>query len=118
MPYPKARFAKGSGVVDNSGIHKAKAGERWLAELPRFVLLFLPTYCPQANLIERAFGAGHAKCTRNPQRHRIAELVGEVAQPLASNGPWQYQLSHLSYTPAITTAVERIAKELRFSQAA
>lgn len=116
--YTKARFAKIYVVVDNSGIHKAKAVERWLAEHPRFALLFLPTYCPRANPIERAFGAVHDKCTRNHQRHRIEELVGDVAQHLASNGPWQYRLSHLSYTPEVTTAVERIAKEQRVPQAA
>jgi transposase len=50
--YPQARFTKVSVVVDNSGIHKAKAVERWLAAHPRFELLFLPTYCPKANPIK------------------------------------------------------------------
>jgi putative transposase len=118
MHYSKARFAKVYVVVDNYGIHKAKAVERWLAEHPRFVLLFLPTYCPQANPIERAFGDVHDKCTRNHQRHRIEELVGDVAQHLATNGPWQYKLSHLYYTSEVTTAVERIAKESHLLQAA
>jgi transposase len=75
-------------VVDNYGSHKAKAVERWLAAHPRFELLFLPTYCPKANPIERACGDVHDKCTRHHQRKRIEELVWDVEQHLATNGPW------------------------------
>jgi putative transposase len=116
--YPKARFDQVYVVVDNYGIHKAKAVERWLAAHPRFTLLFLPTYCPKANPIERAFGDVHDKCTRNHQRKGIEELVGDVAQHLSTNGPWQYKLSHLYYTPEVTTAVARITKEQQLRQAA
>lgn len=116
--YPKARFDKVYVVVDNYGIHKAKAVEQWLAAHPRFALLFLPTYCPQANPLERAFGDVHDKCTRNHQRTRIEELVGDVAQHLSTNGPWHYKLSHLYYTPEVTTAVERIANEQQLPHAA
>jgi transposase len=116
--YAKARFSKVYVVVDNYGIHKAKAVERWLAEHPRFELLFLPTYCPQANPIERAFGDVHDKCTRNHQRKRIEDRVRDVEDHLATNGPWRYSLSHLYFTPDVTAAVERITKEHRFPQAA
>jgi putative transposase len=50
--YPPAQFTTVYVVVDNYAIHKAKAVTRWLAAHPRFTLLFLPTYCPQANPIE------------------------------------------------------------------
>jgi hypothetical protein len=80
-------------------------------------LLSLPTYCPKADPIERAFGDVHAKCPRNHQRKRIEALVGDVAQHLSTNGPWQYKLSRLYYTPEVTTAVERIAKEPPLRQA-
>jgi transposase len=116
--YPKARFDKVYVVVDNYGIHKAKAVERWLAAHPRFELLFLPTYCPQANPIERAFGDVHDKCTRNHQRKRLEELVGDVEHHLLTNGPWPYKLSHLYYTPEVTAAVAHLTKEPPFSQAA
>jgi putative transposase len=116
--YPKARFDKVYVVVDNYVIHKAKAVEQWLAAHPRFTLLFLPTYCPQANPIERAFGDVHDKCTRNHQRQRIEELVRDVEQHLATNGPWRYQLSHLYYSPEVTTAMNRLVNEQQFSQAA
>jgi putative transposase len=115
---PKARFDKVSVVVDNYGIPKAKAVAQWLAAHPRFALLFLPTYCPQADPIERAFGEVHDKCTRNHQRHGIEELGGDVEQHLATNGPWPYKLSHLYYTPEVTTAVNRLVKEQPFPQAA
>src|SRR5262249_35982682 len=116
--YPKARFDKVYVVVDNYGIHKAKAVARWLAAHPRFRLLFLPTYCPQANPIERAFGDVHDKCTRNHQRNRIEELVKDVEQHLSTNGPWPYTLSCLYYTPEVTTAVHQLTKEQQFLQAA
>jgi transposase len=116
--YPEARFDKVSVVVDNYGIHKAKAVARWLAEHSRFEVLFLPTYCPQANPIERAFGDVHDKCTRNHQRRRIEELVTDVECHLLANGPWQYKLSQLYYTQAVTAAVARIANERAFQQAA
>lgn len=38
-------------VVDNYTIHKTKAVSDWLADHPRFELLFLPSYCPQSNLL-------------------------------------------------------------------
>lgn len=116
--YSKARFDKVYVVVDNYGIHKARAVEQWLAGHPRFTLLFLPTYCPQANPIERAFGDVHDKCTRNHQRKRLEELVGDVEQHLSTNGPWQYQLAHLYYTPAVTAAVACLAKDQQLPQAA
>ncbi len=71
-------------------------------------MLFLPTYCPQANPIERAFGEVHGKCTRNHTRKQIRTLVGDVEQHLAVNGPWPYRLSELYYTPEVTAAVEAL----------
>jgi len=116
--YPKVQFAKVYVVVDNYGIHKAKAVERWLAAHPRFALLFLPTYCPKANPIERAFGDVHDKCTRNHRRKRIEELVWDVERHLLTNGPWKYKLSQLYYTPEVTAAVERLTTEQQLQQAA
>jgi putative transposase len=116
--YPPAQVTKVSVVVDNYGIHKAKAVERWLVAHPRFELLFLPTYCPQANPIERAFGDVHDKCTRNHQRKRLADLVWDVEQHFSTNGPWHYQLSQLYYTPEVTAVVECLTQEQQLQQAA
>ena len=98
-------------VVDNYKIHKAKAVEQWLAAHPRVTLLWLPTYCPRANPIERAFGDVHDCCTRNHQRKRLPDLVADVEDHLRLNGPWHYKLSELYYEPAVTAAVEKIAAE-------
>ena len=76
-------------------------------------LLFLPTYCPRANPIERAFGDVHDCCTRNYQRQRLSDLVADVEDHLHLNGPWKYKLSDLYYEPAVTAVVEKIASEKR-----
>jgi transposase len=106
--YPASAFARLSLVVDNSKIHYAGEVEKWLAAHPRFELLYLPTYCPRANPIERAFGDVHDKCTRNHTRKRMWRLVRDVEQHLAVNGPWPYALSELYYTPEVTAAAEAL----------
>jgi len=105
-------------VVDNYKIHKAKAVEQWLLRHPRFELIYLPTYCPKANPIERAFGDVHDKCTRNHQRKRLRDLVGDVIKHLQVNGPWQYKLSEIYYTAEVTAAVEKLAADERLKAAA
>jgi putative transposase len=107
--YPASQFSHLYVVVDNYKIHKAHAVAPWLAAHPRFELLFLPTYCPKASPIERAFGDVHDKCTRNHKRQRLWALVGDVEEHLAVNGPWQYELSDIYYTPAVTAAVQALA---------
>ena len=85
--------------------------DQWLANHPRLTLLFLPTYCPCANPIERAFGDVHDLCTRNHTRKRLPDLVADVEAHFHVNGPWQYKLSDLYYEPAVTAAVEKLAAE-------
>jgi transposase len=107
--YLAASYTRLYVVVDNYKIHKAKAVEGWLAAHPRVTLLFLPTYCPRANPIERAFGDVHDCCTRNHQRKRLPELVADVEDHLHLNGPWKYRLADLYYEPVVTAAVEEMA---------
>ena len=109
--YPAPKYRRLYVVVDNGNIHKAKAVGQWLASHPRVQLLFLPPYCPRANPIERAFGDGHDKCTRNHTRTHLEALVEDVEQHFLKNGPWCYQLSHLYYEPEVTTAMETLAEE-------
>lgn len=106
--YPARTYSRLSVVVDNAKIHQAVAVQKWLAAHPRFELLYLPTYCPQANPIERAFGDVHDKCTRNHTRKRMWHLVQDVKQHLQVNGPWRYVLSALYYTPEVTAAVQAL----------
>jgi DDE superfamily endonuclease len=109
--YPAERYSRLYVVVDHSSTHHAKAVEPWLAAHPRFTRLWLPTYGPRANPIERAFGDVHDLCTRNHMRQRLRDLVADVEAHLHLNGPWQYQLSALYDEPAVTAAVEKIASE-------
>lgn len=106
--YPASRFSHLTVVADNAKIHQAQKVQQWLAAHPRFKLLYLPTYCPRANPIERAFGDVHDKCTRNHTRKQIWQLVQDVTQHLLGNGPWRYTLSRLYYTPEVTAAVEAL----------
>jgi putative transposase len=109
--YPAERYTRLDVVVDNYKIHKAKAVAQWLVNHPRLTLLFLPTYCPQANPIERAFGDVHDCCTRHHQRKRLSDLVADVEDHIHLNGPWLYKLSDLYYAPAVTAAVEQITAD-------
>src|ERR671929_1549672 len=109
--YPASRVTRIYVVVENYCIHKAKAVEQWIASHPRFELLWLPTYCPRANPIERVFGDVHDKCTRNHTRKRLRDLVQDVERHMQVNGPWQYNLSRLYQTPDVTAGVEQITAE-------
>ena len=106
--HPAPLYTHLTVVVDNAKIHQAKKVQKWLAAHPRFELLSLPTYCPRANPIERAFGDVHDKCTRNHTRKQMGQLVQDVKQHLQVNGPWQYALSELYYTPEVSAAVEAL----------
>jgi transposase len=103
--HPAPLFTQLTVVVDNAQLHKAKKVQQWLTAHPRFEVLYLPTYCPRANPIERAFGDVHDNCTRNHTRKRIWHLVQDVKQHLRVNGPWRYALSELYYTPEVTAVM-------------
>lgn len=97
-------------MADNFKIHTAKAVQAWLKQHPRFELVWLPSYCPKANPIERAFGDVHDKCTRNHKRKRLPDLVVDVLRHLRVNGPWPYKLSEIYYTPEVTRAVAELQR--------
>ncbi len=88
---PVAKFTKIYVVADNYGIHKTQAVAPWLARHPRFGLVFLPSYCPRANPIERVFGDVHDKCTRNHKRD--VQSLREFRQKIAPG-------MRVSYAPA------------------
>lgn len=95
-------------VLDNYKIHKAKAVEQWLAQHPRFQILWLPSYCPQANPIERAFGDVHDKCTRNHTRCLLQWLIWDVKQHLSRNGPWRYKVPSIYYQPEVEAELSKL----------
>jgi transposase len=66
-------------ILDNYGIHRSKAVAAFLADEARRVRLhFLPSYCPQANAIEREWLDLHAAVTRNHRCTTITELLANV----------------------------------------
>jgi transposase len=105
--YPSRHFDRIYVVADNGKIHKAAAVQRWLQQHPRFVLLFLPVYCPRSNPIERCFGDLHDKVTRNHRRKRMRDLVADVERHLMQNGPWRYQLSEIYQSTDVTQALKK-----------
>jgi len=116
--YPASRYPHLYVVADNYKIHTAKAVNEWLVDHPRIQLVWLPSYCPKANPIERAFGDIHDKCTRNHQRKRLRDLVQDVLRHLRVNGPWRYRISsEVYYTPEVTRAVAELEKEANLQAA-
>jgi putative transposase len=109
--YPASAVTRIYVVVENDCLHKAQAVQQWVTSHPRLELLWLPTYCPRANPIERVFGDVHDKCSRNHQRKHLRDLVQDVEQHMEANGPWQYRLSHLYDAPEVTAVVEHRAAE-------
>jgi putative transposase len=105
-------------VADNYRIHKAKAVVAWLEKHVRVEILWLPSYCPKANPIERAFGDVHDKCTRNHTRKQLHWLIWDVKQHLANNGPWNYKLPELYYEPEVEAELAKLYSESNLKMAA
>ncbi|EJJ3927829.1 IS630 family transposase, partial [Salmonella enterica] len=75
-------------VADNYIIHKSRKVERWLEENPKFRLLFLPTYSPWLNPIERLWLPLHETITRNHQCWYMWQLLKQVAQFMNAASPF------------------------------
>jgi transposase len=70
-------------ILDNYGIHSARRTRRVLRDLGgRIVLHFLPTYCPDANRIERVWQDLHANVTRNHRCKTMVRLLGNARRYL------------------------------------
>jgi transposase len=108
--YPRARFRRVYVVADNYSIHTAGDIRRWLACHPRFVLLWLPRYCPKANPIERIFGDLHDRITRNHRHTTLPPLLAEVQRYLrrrAHHG----RLPSLYNEPTVKSALRRLRRK-------
>lgn len=75
-------------VVDNYIIHKSRKVERWLATNKKFRLLFLPTYSPWLNPIERLWLSLHETITRNHQCRYMWQLLEQVNQFMNAASPF------------------------------
>ena len=66
-------------ILDNCSIHKSKLTRRWLANHPRFQVLYLPAYSGHdTNPAEKVWWALKAECAANqmyPRREAIQDAV-------------------------------------------
>lgn len=69
----KQKHGKVYVVLDNAKHHHAKRVKNWVLNHPRFKLLFLPSYSPNLNIIERLWRFFHQRVTWN----RYFETFGE-----------------------------------------
>ncbi len=108
--YSRACFRHVYVVADNYSIHTAGDVCRWLARHPRFVLLWLPRYCPRANPIERVFGDLHDQITRNHRHRTLSPLLAEVQRYLrrrAHHG----RLPSIYREPAVKSALRYLRRK-------
>jgi transposase len=86
--YAPSKYSRIYLVADNYKIHKAKIVENWLKAHPRFEILYLPTYCPKANPIERVYGDVHDKSAiLGLEENKGLSGDGETVNPLDSFKP-------------------------------
>ena len=75
-------------IVDNSIVHKSSFTRRWLANNPKFELLFQPVYHPWVNVIERLWKTLHDTVTRNHRHRSMKALMGSVRRFMKVCQPW------------------------------
>lgn len=70
----KQKQGKVSVILDNASHHHARGVRRWMLHHPRFKLLFLPSYSPNLNIIERLWRFFHQQITYNRYFESFAEF--------------------------------------------
>ena len=75
-------------IVDNFVIHKSHITQRWLANNPKFELLFQPVYHPWVNKIERLWKTLHDTVTRNHHHPTMKRLMVDVRRFMHVCQPW------------------------------
>ena len=65
-------------IVDNFIIHKSSITRRWLANNPKFALLFQPVYHSWVNVFELVWKTLHDTVTRNHWHRYMKALMGSV----------------------------------------
>jgi transposase len=84
-------------IVDNFVIHKSHITRRWLANNPKFELLFQPVYHPWVNKIERLWKTLHDTVTRNHHHPTMKRLMGDVRRFMRVCQPWPGNDHALAY---------------------
>jgi putative transposase len=75
-------------IVDNYIIHKSKKTRDWLAENPKFIIIYQPIYSPWVNRIELLWLALHETVTRNHRCRYMWQLLKNVAQFMKAASPF------------------------------
>lgn len=75
-------------ILDNYVIHRSDAVYLWLANNPKFRLLFQPTYSPWTNQIERLWKTLHDTITRNHRYATFRELAQRIIRFLDAVQPF------------------------------
>lgn len=75
-------------ILDNYIIHKSQIARRWLANNPKFQLLFQPAYHPWVNRIERLWKQLHDNVTRNHHQPTLPALMNNVRRFMRACQPF------------------------------
>lgn len=91
----KQRRGKVYVVLDNAKHHHAVVVRRWRLHHPRFKFMFLPTYSPNLNLIERLWRFFHQKVTWNRYFETFKEFKSTTLEFFKNLNLYQKELSTL-----------------------
>lgn len=82
-------------ILDNASHHHARIVKRWILHHPRFKLIFLPTYSPNLNLIERLWRFFHQKITWNRYFETFEEFKNVTLEFFKDLKQYEKELSTL-----------------------
>lgn len=82
-------------ILDNARYHHAIVVKRWIFHHPRFQLIFLPSYSPNLNLIERLWRFFHQRITYNHYFETFDEFKNTTLAFFKNLNLYQKELSTL-----------------------
>jgi len=91
----KQRTGKVYLILDNASYYHARIVKRWILHHPRFKLLFVPSYSPNLNLIERLWRFFHQKVTWNRYFETFEEFKNTTLTFFENLKQYEQELSTL-----------------------
>ena len=82
-------------ILDNASYYHARVVKRWILHHPRFKLLFVPSYSPNLNLIERLWRFFHQKITWNHYFETFEEFKTTTLEFFKNLKQYEQELSTL-----------------------
>lgn len=82
-------------ILDNASYYHARIVKRWILHHPRFKLLFIPSYSPNLNLIERLWRFFHQKVTWNHYFETFEEFKSTTLEFFKNLKHYETELSTL-----------------------